>query len=145
MIFYTNKHRIPVLIDDSDWPVVSKHIWCIDAFGYPIADGGKIKLHHMILGRAAPGLEWDHINRNKLDNRRENLRQVTRQVNIRNQSVRSDNQSGHRGVAFRLDYLKWRAVIYVNKRQVHLGDFKTIEEAITARREAEERYWGNQR
>lgn len=93
----------------------------------------------------APGMRgnWttsiDHINGDKLDNRRENLRLATRQEQSTNPadqpSVR--NTSGHRGVYFQKGTGKWTAQITVSRRSVYLGQFETIEEAIEARRIAE--------
>jgi hypothetical protein len=81
----------------------------------------------------------DHINGDKLDNRRENLRLATRREQSMNPSdpLSVRNTSGYRGVHFTKATQKWSAQIGVAHRQVYLGQFETIEEAIEARRIAE--------
>jgi hypothetical protein len=87
--------------------------------------------------------EIDHINGDKSDNRRINLRDVSRTINNANShKLRKKNKSGVRGVSwFSRDGL-WRATIYINKRAKNLGHFKTIEEAAKARRDAELNVYG---
>ena len=84
----------------------------------------------------------DHINRDRLDNRKNNLRIATHQQNTINRSVQSNNISNIPGVSWRKDRNKWRAYIAVNKKQISLGMFKTKEEAIKARKEGEIKYFG---
>lgn len=81
--------------------------------------------------------EWpigdvDHINGVRDDNRISNLRDVTRSENCRNASLSKANKTGATGVTFRRG--KWRASMHI-----HLGLFDTLEEAVAARKEAEER------
>ena len=83
------------------------------------------------------GMEVDHINHNKTDNRIENLREASRVDQNRNQSLHKTNTSGHAGVSYRKDKLKWRAFINENNKQIGLGHFDTKEEAIAARKKAE--------
>ena len=142
MICYTNKWKIPFIIDDEDYELVSQYSWYIDC-GYPcsVAVPGR-RLHILLGGKAPEGLEWDHINRNRLDNRRENLQLVTQVVNLRNKSMYSNNTSGHRGVSLNSAGL-WKVQITDTPGHVKfLGNFETIEEAIKARKEAEIKYWG---
>ncbi len=84
-----------------------------------------------------PDGEIDHINGDRMDNRWSNLRVVTMLENMRNREIPSHNKSGVMGVdEFRG---KWRATIKDTRfdRQMHLGTFKTIEEATAARKAAE--------
>lgn len=82
--------------------------------------------------------EIDHINRNKTDNRLVNLRSVTRDENLRNTKVRSDNASGVKGVYY--GRASWYAQITVKGKAKHLGSFASKEEASAARYEAERIY-----
>lgn len=84
-----------------------------------------------------PTMDIDHINRNKSDNRINNLRDVPRAQNIFNSPARTS--SGHSGIYQRGD--KWRACIRVNLKLKWLGSFPTIEEAITVREMAEAKYY----
>ena len=87
----------------------------------------SILLHHLIVGCPIRGLVVDHINRNPLDNRLQNLRVVTRRENALN-SKASRKLSGMRYVE-RVD--SYAAQITHNYRKYHLGYFKTAEEAHT--------------
>jgi len=77
------------------------------------------------------GLECDHINRNTLDNRKENLRNITHSLNMLNANSRSS--TGQRGVSKVRG--KYRARIIVNKKYIHLGLFEKLEDAVLAYKE----------
>lgn len=90
-----------------------------------------VYMHRQIMGLVpGDGLEVDHINRNELDNRRENLRVCTREENVRNQAKRITNTSGFKGVSRKRG--KWRATIFMNWKQISLGSFDTPELAYEA-------------
>lgn len=147
MILYTRKHRVPFEIDERDFAAVSQHTWCVDARGYPCTRIGKrtIKLHLLLLGKAPAGLEWDHIDRNKLNNQRGNLRAVSRTVNIRNTGKNVTNTSGVKGVYWHRIRNKWAAQIRAAGRARHLGLFHCIEAATAARLAAEKTLWKGDR
>ena len=90
----------------------------------------------MCYGFYGEGLEVDHINHVRNDNRLVNLRFVTRGENMRNKSVSSKNTSGVNGVYFAKANKKYVAQIKVNRKRIHLGMFDTLEEAAAARAEA---------
>ena len=75
------------------------------------------------------GFEIDHINRNRDDNKLENLRLCTRSQQISNTGLFKTNQTGFRGVSWREDTQKYRSLIYFNGKGIHLGYFKDIKEA----------------
>lgn len=79
----------------------------------------------------------DHINGNKADNRWENLRPATRGQNNQNQSMRSDNTSGFKGVYYLKRNKKWAAQVTVDGEQKYLGlypsEFEAGEVAMKAR------------
>jgi hypothetical protein len=83
-------------------------------------------------------MQVDHRNGNPLDNRRDNLRLLSASDNSRNQKDRTDNTSGFKGVHYDRAREKWLAFIKTDGKMKHLGRFKTIEEAKTARLAAEE-------
>lgn len=155
MIKYSND-KIPIAfqIDEEDNERVSKYNWYsnkgyirakIRIFYNGIDIGGETsKLHSFLMGKAPEGKEWDHKNQNKLDYRKENLRSVTHTINVRNSSLRSDNTTGYRGIL-----LTWKGQYYVdissNKKRHYLGTFDDLEEAISARKAGEVKYWGDQR
>lgn len=84
-----------------------------------------------------PSVDIDHINRLRDDNRLQNLRLATREENCQNQPIRKTNKSGRTGIYFHKISQKWAAVINVRKKQLHLGVFDTLEEAVAARKNAE--------
>lgn len=75
-----------LVVDDSDFEIVSQIKWSIDSVGYPQGRycGKTIRLHNLLLGKSNRKNQIDHINRNKLDNRRSNLRTVTQKENLNN-------------------------------------------------------------
>lgn len=101
------------------------------------------RLMWMYVYGAFPILSIDHIDRNRANNKPNNLRLATEKQNGENRSLKSKNSSGHRGVFFR-KYLKskpWSVNITNNRKTIHIGYFSTIEEAIEARRVAEDKYF----
>lgn len=86
----------------------------------------------------------DHINGDTLDNRRSNLRECTNTENCRNRADNYNNKSGYKGVFWytHCKTPKWVANITVDRKKIHLGYFENIEDAIEARRKAEEKYFG---
>lgn len=70
-----------------------------------------------------------------------NLRWVYQTTQIINQKLKSTNTSGYKGVNYSKQRKKWRARIWINKKETQLGLFNTIEEAINARKTAEEIYY----
>jgi hypothetical protein len=85
----------------------------------------------------------DHINGDRADNRWCNLRLATRSQNMMNiRNLRIDNKSGAKGVSFRSDTQKWHARITVKGNHILLGDYEEKADAISARAEAEMKYFG---
>jgi hypothetical protein len=85
-------------------------------------------------------VEIDHVDHNRQNNRWDNLRVVCRIVNSRNLSKHKTNTSGVTGVSWHKAKNKWRAHIMVEYKQIHLGLFSDFDEAVTARKEAENKY-----
>jgi hypothetical protein len=90
-----------------------------------------VYLHRVILG-APPGVEVDHVNRDRLDNRRCNLRLATRSQNARNSKRNKRNTSGFKGVRFDGRAAGWRAGVGFEGKLYPLGLFDTPEEAAFA-------------
>ncbi len=83
----------------------------------------------------------DHINHNPFDNRRQNLRVVSIKVNIENRGkLNRNNSSGYRGV--HLDkHQKWVAQIMHYRKNINLGRYTNLQDAVRARAEAEKKYF----
>lgn len=101
----------------------------------------RVALHREIL-KAPPGAMVDHVNGNGLDCRRANLRLASRDQNNKNVRKRHSNTSGYKGVSWHAQDRLWRARIAVNKRNVSLGTYRTVEEAARAYDAAARRYHG---
>lgn len=83
----------------------------------------------------------DHINGNGLDNRIENLRDVTRSKNQRNMKVSSKSKTGVMGVSWSKRDSKWCARIKdENKKTIHIGYFSDFFEAVCRRKSLEGKY-----
>ena len=106
-----------------------------------IINGTEMLLHRFLMN-PPDDMEVDHINRDKLDNRRSNLRVCTHQENDWNKLAGTRNKSGYSGVKEN-GKGKWLASIIINKKPKHLGTFNTYEEAVEARIKAEKEYFGD--
>ena len=129
-----------VLVDFDIWNKY-KHFRVSLSHGYP-----KISLQrrnytlHSLIINAPKGFVIDHINRNKLDARRENLRVVSHTVNSYNQGNQSNNTSGYKGVCFDKSRNKYLASIIVEGKFINLGRFNTALEAYKEYLKASELY-----
>lgn len=117
-----------------------------NGMGYTqIGINGKRYLAHRIAmllayGFYGDGLEIDHLNHVRNDNRLVNLRFVTRTGNNRNKSRGNNNTTGVTGVHYRKDHRRYVARIKVDNAYIYLGEFVSLEEAAKARRDAEIKY-----
>lgn len=119
------------LVSDKDFEKLKNFKWYFhESDGYVIKgiyNGNSVKtlqIHRFILGLGdGDNREVDHINGDKLDNRRENLRICTSQNNKMNRPKYSNNTSGFKGVYWRKDKNKWQAKIQFNSKQYSLGYF----------------------
>jgi hypothetical protein len=96
----------------------------------------SVWMHREILSlpRRSDGRLGDHINHMTLDNRRENLRIVTRAQNSQNHRLRADSPSGSTGVSFYAPLNKWRSRIRFGGHETHLGYYDTFGDAVEAYR-----------
>lgn len=137
------------LVDDLDYEWLSRHSWHLDTGGYAVRsfkDGKKVrgaKMHREIL-KAPTHLQVDHIDHNKLNNQRANLRLVTASENKQNtRGARSDSGTGVRGVIFRPQLVPERpyiARLFTKGKWIHLGCFATLDDADSAAKEGRRLY-----
>lgn len=109
--------------------------------GYSLQKKKRVLMHRLIMNVFDKRI-IDHINHKRYDNRKTNLRIVTASQNIMNAKMFSSNTSGHKGVCWDKSRNKWMAHIKLNGKNKNLGRFNKIEDAIKARKKAEEKYFG---
>lgn len=135
----------PALVDDEDYPLLSRHNWFVNPQGYVFCNTVRPNciLHRFIMpgSNKAGALVIDHINRDKFDNRKANLRLVRQAVNCINTPRRSHSKQPYKGVR-RTASNTWLARIGVGGKSVHLGCFRTPEEAAAAYEAAALKFYG---
>ena len=134
--------------DIEDLCVVESRNWYMDKDGYLVSYyfyAGKRKCirFHRIVMNAQPHQCIDHINKNKADNRKQNLRCCSRIENDRNRGVYSTNNSGVTGVHFDKRRNRWVASITYNNKRIFIGRFYSKDDAIKARLEREVALFGD--
>ena len=134
------------LCDKQDWSDLSKYYWQIGKDGYPVSCiNKKFKKFHVLILDCPKGFERDHINGNRTDNRRENLRVIPASANRFNKGMNSRNKSGHTGVFWYERYKKYQVSIKARGKTVHLGYYEDYDEAVRVREEAEMQHFGEYR
>lgn len=138
-ILWSTNTNEEIYFDLDDAEEILQYCWSVDSSGYPSASINRknVRMHAFLDCK-----QYDHINRNKLDNRRENLRLSSEQDNARNRSKQTNNTSGFIGVYFNKQAKKWRAQITIDFKTTALGQFANKEDAIRARLKAEKEYFG---
>ena len=119
------------IIDVNKYKKVINRKWCLTKSGY-VRSRNNVFLHRVINGNPPDGQETDHINRNKLDNRKINLRFCSHLENKLNQEIRQNNTSGFKGVSWHKRTRKWRSEIRFNGKRHYLGLFTSKIEAAKA-------------
>lgn len=138
----------PIKVSTCDYKFLMQFTWYIDGVGYVRGTLGhklQITMHRVIAIRAGLDLNLviDHIDGNKLNNQRENLRSIYHYQNVANRKTKPLAKSGVRGVhRHKEGRYVWYAVLGFQGKTIHLGSFLTKEEAIAARRAAEIKYFG---
>ena len=133
---YTSKDE-EFWFDLEDYDLIKDYCWLIAADGY-VASAKGVLFHNIVMGNKS----IDHKNHKKYDNRKSNLRKASASQNQMNATKRSDNTSGFTGVSWDKNKNKWIAYIAINGKQEYLGAFNKKENAINARKEAEDKYFG---
>ena len=101
----------------------------------------KVRLHNFLLDHSDASKVIMHKNGDNLDNRRQNLVIVSQKQKQQNLKIPKNNTSGYKGVWFCKDRNKWQAQITINSKIKSLGRFETLEGAVAARKEAENKYY----
>lgn len=141
-----------MIVDRDVWEAGAKEFcWHCTKYGYAAASvftrpNKKLQLFHVYAFPNCPdGMVRDHIDGNKLNNKRGNIRFVSQTDNCKNRPIEGTGKSGRRGVSWNSRRKRWKSTICVNNRVISLGFFENVQEAVHAREEAEEKYLGRYR
>lgn len=134
------------IIDAADWPLVAGHHWYRIDSGYAVTnasvgDSKRILYMHVLIFGDADAPEVDHRDRDKLNNRRKNLRRASRRLNSANTGRRSDSSAPFKCVRL-LPSGRWQARVRVDGRERSLGTYATAEEAARAYDEGARKVFG---
>jgi hypothetical protein len=141
-----------VKVDKEDFDELNKYKWYVNSAGYAVRHSGNvpdtiIRMHRVIMNDP-DGMVIDHMNHDKLDNRRSNLRVCSRKDNVRYQQVMAGHVSRFKGVSLvpparapKNSKKIWRARIKVDYKDINLGHFETEEDAAIAYNEAAKKYF----
>jgi hypothetical protein len=145
-IGWTSNTNREFYFDLEDYDKIKDYCWCehilLDGSysaleSHDLATNKIVRMHYLIVGKS-----YDHANLNPFDNRKENIREATRNQNAQNHSLRKDNTSGFSGVSYDKRVQKWAAQIDANKQRIFLGYFNTKQDALISRLQAELKYFG---
>ena len=134
-------------VDDADYDWLNQWKWYYLSSGYAARDiivnhKKTCILMHVAISREMGFSSPDHKNRNRLDNRRENLRPASRAQQRQNTGLRSDNISGYKGVSWKASRKRWTADITVAGKHIYLKSCRTPEEAAKHYDVAALKYFG---
>lgn len=124
------------LVSEADRELAETRTWRLSNLGYAIRSDGKNRsalLHRKIKGcERGDGRFVDHINRDRLDNRRENLRVLTAATNSQNQGAATNSTSKYRGVSWYKQSKQWEAGVRFDGRYRYLGRYENETDAAKA-------------
>lgn len=112
------------IIDTEDIAKVDQHYWFREGNGQYIVSRDGNRMHRLVLGITDPSIMIDHINRNRSDNRKANLRVATTAQNCFNHSKLSTNRTGYIGVYFSQVSQRYEVKVGYNQKRIYLGSSK---------------------
>jgi hypothetical protein len=124
------KEIAKAVVDTEDVYKVAQVSWSLrpDGYAFNYTFG---RMHHLIVGKPKAPLQIDHINRNPLDNRKVNLRIVSRSINQINRNRQVNNKSGIKNLCFDKARNRWLVQIQRKGEKKIFKRFKTKEEALS--------------
>ena len=144
MKYITVAKDYKAIVDDEDFDYLNTYKWALNK-GYAVAKlcnrSNFLQMHKFIM-YYPKSMTIDHINQNKLDNRKSNLRVCTQLQNNYNKPRQRNNKSGYKGVWWNKKTQKWQAAITENRKRHQLGRFEYKNQAAMAYNKAAMRYHG---
>lgn len=132
-------------VSDEDYADLNAYKWYYHNKGYAARYLNDIKQHifmHNVVANTPDDKEADHINHDKLDNRRENLRNATKSQNLGNRLVNKNSTTGYKGVLYHKINENYIARIQIGKSRKFLGSYATAIAAAIAYNNAAIKYFG---
>jgi len=126
------------IIDVEDAEEIGKYNWHLNNHGYAVRKSSAVFAKpamitmHRVINNTLEGFDTDHIDGNRINNIKSNLRSATRSQNMQNANKIKTNTSGYKGVGWHKSTKKWQAQIQVSGKQMHLGYFNSASEAAKA-------------
>jgi hypothetical protein len=139
-ICWTSNTNKEFYFDLEDYALIKNYTW-IERKGYIYSTDG-VNFHRLVMQCSDnDDIVVDHINHNALDNRKKNLRRCSQQKNSCNHKISATNTSGVTGVSYDKQRNKWIAYLTYKGEHMNLGRYDVFEDAVNARKNAEERYF----
>lgn len=148
-IGWTSNTNREFYFDLEDYEKIKDYCWCehiskgyhsLEARDTSLKINDKsnvIKFHYIVFGTNA-----DHINRNTMDNRKNNLRIATQKENTMNRTKSKNKSTDIIGVSYRVKYNDYQSYIQFDGKLLYLGVFNDLDKAVKARLKAEMKYFG---
>lgn len=139
-IGYTSKGE-RFIFDKEDFEIIKDFCWFVNSLGYVVTrdriTSKMISFHRLVMRPKNKDELVDHIDHDRLNNCKSNLRVCSHDDNMKNRSIHKNNTSKVLGVTWYEPRKKWRSQIKINGRCTHIGLFTSKTEAIRARIKAE--------
>lgn len=134
------------IVDLEDYEKIKDYCWYVnkDKKVQTKMNGKMVYLHRFIMNLDDNNYEIDHINHDRADNRKSNLRIVTHAENMKNVKTPKHNTSGRVGVRYLKNKNKWEAGIHTDGKYIS-RTANSFEEAVEKRIELEKEYFGKMR
>ena len=120
------------IFDHADYDLIKSYTWSVNDYRGQVRTcfKGKCLTLHRLIMNASDNQQVDHINRDKLDNRRCNLRFATHQQNQCNKGLMSNNTTGYKGTCYDKRSNRIMAYINCNNARTYLGYFPPTEKGL---------------
>lgn len=119
------------IIDEDDIGKVERHFWRSGKENYVVESNSPMRLHRYIMGVTDPKIMVDHINRDRRDCRKENLRIISTFGNSCNHNLFETNKTGYSGVYYSKCSSRYEVKIGYNRKRILLGTTKAIDQLPT--------------